>query len=301
MQFTEEQKLSLLIRSTHSSTPETVKGIHQVLGEKLGYSREKIVELCQQDEAIICESCDTNMVESVRTALQGVGAAVEVINHITRPASQPATEDNGSPWYAPSSSDVSTFFNKYVNGFHATMKRIDISQVKDLIEGLLEARAKDKQIFIVGNGGSASLASHFATDLIKERFPDPRYLFRVTSLADNASVITATGNDFGYENIFSQQLKPWLREDDIVIAISSSGNSPNIIKALELAREVGAKSYGLFGFDGGKGALLADNLVHIPCKKGQYGFAEDASSLLVHLVTVMIYEHDRENFELSHR
>lgn len=303
MQFTDEPKVSLLLHTPEQSSTETSRAIQKVLGQTLGFSETEIRAVFSQKKSVVCESADRVMVETVRSALQGVGAAVEILEQITRSDTSVTPISNSqedlSSWYAPSLTDVRTFFDSYLKGFHATMKRINVAEVKELVDGILRARAQDKQIFIIGNGGSASLASHFATDLIKERFPDPRYLFRVSSLTDNVSVITAAGNDFGYENVFVSQLKPWLREDDVVIAISSSGNSPNILKALELSQEVGATSYGLFGFDGGKGAELADNLVHIPCKKGQYGFAEDATSLLVHVATVMIYEHDKENYELS--
>lgn len=97
---------------------------------------------------------------------------------------------------------------------------------------LLKARAEDRQIFIIGNGGSAAAASHMATDFAKNRFKDETKNFRVMSLSDNTSWITATANDYGYENIFTNQLKNLMRPGDIVIAISSSGNSQNVVRAV---------------------------------------------------------------------
>ncbi|RMG45103.1 MAG: SIS domain-containing protein, partial [Candidatus Dadabacteria bacterium] len=159
---------------------------------------------------------------------------------------------------------------------------------------LRSARERESTVFIFGNGGSAAAASHFATDLAKDRFGDKRYLFKVMSLVDNTPLITATANDYGYEEIFLRQLKLYLKPDDLVIAISSSGNSENVIRATSFARESGAKTWGIVGFSGGKLAETAEQSVYIPTSVGQYGFMEDVTSILIHMVTVHIYEQDRK-------
>lgn len=190
--------------------------------------------------------------------------------------------------------EFEAFFRKYNAGLSKLLEKVKVSAVSDLLDALLKARRDNKRIFFIGNGGSAAISSHAATDFAKDRFKDSKYLFKVVSLADNTSLITATANDFGYENVFVKQLKCLLEKDDLLIAISSSGNSPNIIKAVEYAKECGAHTVGIVGFDGGKLAGAAEKNIHIPSKVGQYGYVEDISMVIIHMLSVFIYESDQQ-------
>jgi D-sedoheptulose 7-phosphate isomerase len=297
MRSKEEQEIAGLLASSLEASREANQSLRRVLGQAI-VSASSVVDNFpdSSEDHPHRESQPSSAKRSASsTPLRGA-SGVEILQQQTPPAS---SEDDD--WLSPGVEDVRRFVDRYVAGLVQVVHRLSAEDISQFVDVLLQARARDKQIFIIGNGGSASLASHLATDLVKERFPDPRYLFRVMSLTDNAAVITATANDFGYDLSFANQLKPWVREDDVVVAISSSGNSPNIVKAIEVASNAGAHTVGLLGFDGGKAASLVDTLVRIPCEKGQYGFAEDVTSILAHMVTVMIFEHDRKNFELARR
>lgn len=187
----------------------------------------------------------------------------------------------------------SKFYFKYTSKLLHILSQVDVNSIEDLVEDIILARENNKQIFIFGNGGSASTASHMANDFSKPRFEDENTLFRFICLNDNISTLTATANDFGFDNIFSVQLKNLLQKDDLVIAISSSGNSVNVINAIEVANAKGAKTYGIVGFDGGKLIRTAQKSLYIPTKVGQYGYMEDVTLILNHIMSVYIYERDR--------
>ncbi len=204
-----------------------------------------------------------------------------------------ATDDPEKAFSTDSAFCFEQFFHKYSAGLFHALSQIDVRAVSTLAEELRAARNRNAQIFILGNGGSASNASHFVADLAKDRFGKEEYLFRVTSLVDNTPLVTATANDFGYENVFSQQLVRHVHEGDVVIAISTSGNSENVLRAIDVATEKRAKTFGITGFDGGKLAPKVDVSLHVPTKPGQYGFMEDITSIFVHMVTVYIYECDK--------
>jgi D-sedoheptulose 7-phosphate isomerase len=154
---------------------------------------------------------------------------------------------------------------------------------------LLFARAyqEDRQIFIVGNGGSAGTASHMACDLAKTvlgKTPDrAKRPFRVMSLTDNVPLITAIGNDFGFEHVFTQQLVVFARAGDLLVVITGSGHSPNVVNAVRMARGMGLRTAGMLGFDGGEVLPLLDTPLLVP--DWSYGFVEDLHMVLDHLVT----------------
>lgn len=140
-------------------------------------------------------------------------------------------------------------------------------QAERLVALLLRAFDAERTVFLIGNGGSAANASHFAQDLAKGTAPGleaPRRL-RALSLADNVGFLTALANDVGYERVFEQQLRTLARPGDLLIAISGSGNSPNVLRAVEWAREAGLLTLGVTGFDGGKLRGMVDHAVHVPC------------------------------------
>ena len=182
------------------------------------------------------------------------------------------------------SSNISEFSKSYFEYLGSVIHNISLSEIENFVNLILEARDREATIFFIGNGGSAATASHFANDLsIGTRTYDKP--FRVISLCDNQAIITAIGNDDGYEKIFSQQLRVLLREQDIVVSISASGNSPNLIDAINIAKEMNAITVGISAFDGGQMKDIVDHSLHVPTEKGEYGPAEDAHMVLDHLIS----------------
>ena len=163
------------------------------------------------------------------------------------------------------------------------LRGIDTNEIGNFIRTLIDARDRGATIFFIGNGGSAATASHFANDL-SIGTNDYKKPFRAVSLADNVAVISAIGNDFGYEDIFARQLQVLGRPGDVLVAISASGNSPNLLKAFNHAHEAGIRTIALTAFDGGKLKIMADQGVHVPTGPKEYGPAEDAHMVLDHLV-----------------
>mgnify|MGYP003977094471 FL=1 len=180
--------------------------------------------------------------------------------------------------------DVESFGVEYIDYLCNILKSISMNQIKDFVNILLNARENGSNIYFIGNGGSAATASHFANDIAigTKEFKKP---FRVISLCDNNAIITAIGNDYGFEKIFSQQLEVLLQEKDVVVAISASGNSINLLNAFDVAKRKGATTVGLSAFDGGTLKEKADISVHVPTNNGEYGPAEDAHMVLDHLVS----------------
>ena len=179
---------------------------------------------------------------------------------------------------------------EYIKAFFDEIKKcieeIDIAQVETIANILYTAWKNDRQVFILGNGGSASQASHMAADISKNtlgRVYDPRIKrFRIMSLTDNVSLMTAYANDVGYDEVFSQQLRNLVREHDVIIVITGSGNSPNIIRAVEYARECNAITIGLLGFSGGKVKDMLD--YEITVRSNNYGVIESVHPALHHLM-----------------
>jgi D-sedoheptulose 7-phosphate isomerase len=154
------------------------------------------------------------------------------------------------------------------------------------IDLLLDARAAGRRVYIIGNGGSAATASHFACDLVKTAHVAGCAPLRVSALTDNASILTAWSNDFSYERSFAEQILALVEPDDIVIGISASGNSPNIVAGFSAALSKGARTIGLLGFDGGASLRIVDVAIHIPYR--DYGLVEDTHAAVTHAVTAAI-------------
>ena len=178
------------------------------------------------------------------------------------------------------SKEFSDEYLEYLTTLIAQLDRSAISQFADL---LLESRENKTTTFFLGNGGSASTATHFVNDvsLGSRQFEKP---FRAISLCDNQAVITAIANDDGYENIFLQQLQTLATAGDTIVCISASGNSKNLIKAIEYARENNIYVVGLTAFDGGYLKENCDLNIHVPTKIGEYGPAEDLHMVICGLV-----------------
>ena len=184
-------------------------------------------------------------------------------------------------------SDPVAFAGAYLAYVQSILKGINTAEIGRFVTTLLEARAKGATIFFIGNGGSAATASHFANDLaIGCR--DSELPFRAISLADNMSMITAIANDFGYEDVFARQLRVLAKSGDVLVAISASGNSPNLLKAFEQATALGLKTIAITAFDGGEMRKIADEGIHVPTQLKEYGPAEDAHMVLDHLVTTYL-------------
>ena len=180
-------------------------------------------------------------------------------------------------------SSPNNFSKNYFDYLKVLIDKLSIENVSKFIELILETRENNKTIFFIGNGGSASTASHFVNDISlgSRQFEKP---FRAISLCDNQAVITAIGNDDGYENIFLQQLQTQAKAGDVLVAISASGNSPNIIKAINWAKDNDLTTVGLSAFDGGMLSKISDLNIHVPTKIGEYGPAEDLHMVICGLV-----------------
>ena len=179
--------------------------------------------------------------------------------------------------------DPVAFAEAYLDYLTSVLKTIDAREIGQFIETLLDARERGATIYFIGNGGSAATASHFANDIAigTNSYDKP---FRAVSLTDSNAIITAVGNDFGFEEIFVRQLRVLGRAGDVVVAISASGNSPNLIRAFDYAKSIGIKTVAITAFDGGKIKQIADEGIHVPTAPKEYGPAEDAHMVLDHLV-----------------
>lgn len=179
--------------------------------------------------------------------------------------------------------DPAIFAKSYFDYLSQVLGNINPLEIAAFIRTLLEARECGATIFFMGNGGSAATASHFANDLAigTNSYDKP---FRALAITDNNAVITAIANDFGYDDIFERQLRLLGRKGDVVVGISASGNSPNLLKGFEAAKQIGIKTVALTAFDGGKMHAIADEGIHVPTGMKEYGPAEDAHMILDHLV-----------------
>lgn len=168
------------------------------------------------------------------------------------------------------------------------MERIDPAAIARLATLLDEADAAGGTVYFVGNGGSAATASHFENDMALGLRTPGRPGLRAATLMQSVSTLTAASNDDGYENALVAQLEPRLRPQDLLVVISVSGNSENLVRAVAYAGEVGATTAALLGFDGGKLLRSVDHAVHVPTDLGEYGPVEDAFSILDHMLTAYL-------------
>ena len=177
------------------------------------------------------------------------------------------------------------FARAYVDHLADVLKRLDFDAVGGVIDLFERAKASGATIFFLGNGGSAATAAHFANDLGFGASPEGSTPFRSLSLTTNNAFITCLANDIGYENVFSWQLRNLMREGDVVVGISASGNSPNAVKALEYARDNGGVPVAIVGFDGGSMKEIGEYVIHVESEKGEYGPVEDVHMVLDHLIS----------------
>lgn len=185
---------------------------------------------------------------------------------------------------------MNTFVKQYKTQLHALIDDISPHILQDIVDALETSHSNSGKIYVIGNGGSAATASHMVNDLgagLKRRNIKS---FHIESLADNVAVCTAIANDIGYDNIFSMQLKDKICKNDILIAISCSGNSENITKAVEYSKQQGALIIGVTGFDGGALKEKSDINFHTQTDKNQYGLVEDLHMILNHMLYTYFIE-----------
>jgi D-sedoheptulose 7-phosphate isomerase len=174
----------------------------------------------------------------------------------------------------------------YLRRLAGVLMLVPHDSLRRAVDMLLDARASGARVYVMGNGGSAATASHLVCDLVKTaRVPGFQPL-RVFALADCGPLMTAWANDLAYERVFAEQVLALVDQDDVLIAISASGNSPNIIAGLNAASDRGAHTIGLLGFDGGEARSLVEVAIHIRCH--DYGLVEDTHAAIGHAITAAI-------------
>jgi len=176
----------------------------------------------------------------------------------------------------------------YTTSLQSLLSLLPHDDVACVVDEILQAGDRGSTIFIMGNGGSAATASHFACDLAKGTQRPGVPLFRVIALTDNVPLMTAWGNDTSYDRIFAEQLRPLVQPDDLAIAISGSGNSPNVLEAVRVARQAGARTIGWTGFQGGKLRDLVDVCVIVPSDCMEQ--IEDAHLIMEHAICTALRE-----------
>ncbi len=181
-----------------------------------------------------------------------------------------------------------SFSEQYLSALRKTLETIDLDKVEQAIEWFRQARAEDRQIFVCGNGGSAAAASHFVTDVVKGASYGRARRFRILALTDSTPTITAYANDVGYDAVFVEQLKNFARPGDLVMGISGSGNSPNVLRAIEYANSIGCRTLALTGRDGGRLAPMAQLSIRVP--EPHMGRIEDAHLVICHMIAYCFME-----------
>lgn len=181
-----------------------------------------------------------------------------------------------------------SFAKAYRSQALEAISSIDLEKVDEAIAWFREARDRGRHIFVCGNGGSASTASHFACDIVKGASLGRAQRFRILALTDSLPTLTAYSNDVCYECVFEEQLKNFAETDDIVMAISGSGNSPNVIRAVEYGNQAGCKTIALTGRDGGKLGPLAHLNIHVD--SSHMGRIEDAHLVVCHMIAYHFME-----------
>ena len=180
------------------------------------------------------------------------------------------------------------FADQYRTALEDTISKIDTGRVGQAMEWFDEARAQSKHIFVCGNGGSASTASHFACDIVKGASFNRETRFRIMALTDSLPTLTAYSNDVSYESVFVEQLRNFAEPGDLVMGISGSGNSPNVLRALEYANSIGCKTIALTGRDGGQLGPLAQLNIQVPVP--HMGRIEDAHLIICHMIAYRFME-----------
>jgi D-sedoheptulose 7-phosphate isomerase len=193
----------------------------------------------------------------------------------------------------PASPDARTHFLDYGRRLAQTLEQLDYAPLELLAAELKDCWKNGRQVFLAGNGGSAGNAVHLANDFIYALSKIPGNGLRINALPANPAILTCLANDEGYDKIFSIQLAVQARKGDVLIVFSGSGNSPNILAALEEARRLGVKSYAVLGFSGGKAKALADVPIHVEVDDMQ--IAEDTQLIFGHMLVQWLHQFRHES------
>lgn len=180
------------------------------------------------------------------------------------------------------------FIDTYLTELEHSVRALSRDDLQKAVEALMQAWRDDRNIWIIGDGGSAATSSHMMNDINKLTITPGKRRFRAIALTDNMPLITAWGNDAAFDVVFAEQLRNFMRSGDTVIAISTSGNSPNLVKAVETAREIGGTVIALLGDKGGKLAGLADVVVRFP--DPNQGRQEDGHLIMNHVIAGALKE-----------
>ena len=189
--------------------------------------------------------------------------------------------------------DLTNFLAGYMNEIQKGFASIDIANLGKVVNVLDSAIKRNSTIYTCGNGGSSSIAEHFVCDFLKGASTGTSIQPIIHSLSSNTPTVTAVANDISYDDIFSFQLDKYGKDGDILLCVSSSGNSPNIIKALSMAKSKNIESISFVGFIGGQAKNISDNCIHIPNKN--YGIVEDVHHSLMHMLAQYIRLKNLEN------
>ena len=193
--------------------------------------------------------------------------------------------------------DAVLFAKQYLERLSHLFTIIDTTAIGKIIEILEKVNTNNASVYVIGNGGSASTASHIVNDIGVGLRRRGLLNINIQALADNTASCTAIANDLGYDDIFFMQLVGLLKKDDVLISISCSGSSPNIIKASTYAKSMGATLIGVSGFDGGILKDISDISFHVPTEKGDYGLVEDMHMILDHIIYSYYIEKNKNILE----
>lgn len=180
------------------------------------------------------------------------------------------------------------FITNYIEELQATLSRLRVEQIEEAIRAALDARERDAQIFVIGNGGSAATASHMAVDIGKGASLGASRRYRVMSLTDNVAWMSALSNDISYADVFVEQLKNFARPGDLLLAFSGSGNSENIVRAVRYARSIGCRTIGFAGFEGGRLSDEAETCLVVD--SNHMGRIEDAHLIVQHILSYYLMD-----------
>ncbi|MBS4205196.1 SIS domain-containing protein [Lederbergia citrea] len=190
-----------------------------------------------------------------------------------------------------------SYFTEYRSEFIKALQTLDFTVIEQIFESIKSTRENNQQIFVIGNGGSAASASHWACDFGKGVNVEGVERFRILSLTDNLPFISALGNDMSYGDIFVEQLKNYLKPGDVVIGLSVSGNSENVVRAFQYAKKTGAKVISLVGEKEGRMKELSDISLVIP--SSDYGIVEDVHMYVNHVISQYIKKENELKGALS--
>jgi D-sedoheptulose 7-phosphate isomerase len=215
---------------------------------------------------------------------------VTIASSTSRSATGRATAPGRDQSQSGNGSWIREIADTYVADFVALLDRTDRTEIEAVVEQLRRTRDAGGTIFIAGNGGSAATATHWVNDLAKATIRSGRTRIRAICLTDSTSWLTALANDEGFERVFVGQLENLARPGDVLAVISASGNSPNLVTAVQYAAANGVTTIGLLGFDGGKLRRMVDLPVFLPTEHGAYGLVETGHSLVADIVTACLID-----------